>query len=91
MGAHLANIVRANCGDGLESQLLAADTHEDLLHLAQEILLRMRKQKQSKHSYNVNILFLHTLLRSHLLFQVLFYFSYLLVTYWHFYLYSFSL
>lgn len=33
----LANIVRAGGGDGLEGQLLAADTHEDLLHLAQEI------------------------------------------------------
>lgn len=35
---HLANIVWANGGDGLESQLLAANTHEDLFHLAQEIL-----------------------------------------------------
>jgi len=35
---HLANIVCADSGDGLESQLLAAHTHEDLLHLLQEIL-----------------------------------------------------
>lgn len=35
---YLANIVCADGGDGLEGQLLAADTHEDLLHLAQEIL-----------------------------------------------------
>lgn len=33
-GMHLANVVRAGCGDGLESQLLAADAHEDLFHLA---------------------------------------------------------
>lgn len=80
MGAHLANIVRANRGDGLESQLLAADAHEDLLHLAQEILLRMRKQKQSKYSHNVNILFSHMLLLSRLLFKVLFYlFTYTLI------------
>lgn len=37
-GTHLANVVRADCGDGLEGQLLAADAHEDLFHLAQEIL-----------------------------------------------------
>lgn len=52
MGAHLANIVRANRGDGLESQLLAADAHEDLLHLAQEILVRVRKHKQSQFSHD---------------------------------------
>lgn len=37
-GRHLANVVRADGGDGLERQLLAAHAHEDLLHLAQEIL-----------------------------------------------------
>lgn len=37
-GMHLANVVRADGGDGLERQLLAAHAHEDLLHLAQEIL-----------------------------------------------------
>lgn len=35
---HLANVVWADGGDGLEGQLLAAHTHEDLLHLAEEIL-----------------------------------------------------
>lgn len=35
---YLANIVCADGGDGLEGQLLAAHAHEDLLHLAQEIL-----------------------------------------------------
>lgn len=33
----LANIVRADGGDGLEGELLAAHAHEDLLHLTQEI------------------------------------------------------
>lgn len=45
---HLANVVRADCGDGLESQLLAADAHEDLLHLAQEILSYICGQKQKQ-------------------------------------------
>lgn len=35
---HLADVVRTDGGDGLEGQLLAAHAHEDLLHLAQEIL-----------------------------------------------------
>lgn len=35
--ASLADVVRADGGDGLEGQLLAAHAHEDLLHLAQEI------------------------------------------------------
>lgn len=46
---HLANVVRADRGDGLESQLLAADAHEDLFHLAQEILLYICRQKQKMH------------------------------------------
>lgn len=45
---HLANVVRADCGDGLESQLLAADAHEDLFHLAQEILLQHRQTEGRK-------------------------------------------
>lgn len=31
---HLANVVRAHGGDGLERQLLAANAHEDLFHFA---------------------------------------------------------
>lgn len=35
---YLAHVVRADGGDGLEGQLLAANAHEDLLHLTQEVL-----------------------------------------------------
>lgn len=45
-GTHLADVVRAGCGDGLERQLLAADAHEDLFHLTQEILLYVCRQKE---------------------------------------------
>lgn len=44
---HLANVVRTDSGDGLERQLLAAHAHEDLLHLAQEIL-EVLDQRQDK-------------------------------------------
>lgn len=37
-GVYLADVVWADGGDGLEGQLLAADAHEDLLQLSQEIL-----------------------------------------------------
>lgn len=45
-GTHLANVVRADCGDGLERQLLAADAHEGLFHLTQEILSCVCRQKE---------------------------------------------
>lgn len=53
---HLANVVRADCGDGLERQLLAADAHEDLFHLAQEILLETYADRKKKmhHSWKNN-------------------------------------
>lgn len=38
--SYLADVVWADGGDGLEGQLLAAHTHEYLLHLAQKILLK---------------------------------------------------
>lgn len=60
---HLANVVRADCGDGLESQLLAADAHEDLFHLAQEILLYICRQKEKMyHSCENNLKTMITLL-----------------------------